>query len=213
MANGVKRRARDPQATRADILEAALSLLAKDGPEAISLSAVAVLAGVNRGTAYQHFETRERLIEETIAYVSDKLYRAVLEGIAYALHHNIETGTLDGHPLDEAITIVGGASQSDLWMQIIADVTGRPVFTIAEEVEASLGAAQLAAYGVGLIDAATVRKGWVQLVPRAQPQEPARSTYAALFKLYVALYPKLKSVMHQLRQISVATAPAGTLLP
>ena len=141
------------------------------------------------------------------------LYRAVLEGIAYALHHNIETGTLDGHPLDEAITIVGGASQSDLWMQIIADVTGRPVFTIAEEVEASLGAAQLAAYGVGLIDAATVRKGWVQLVPRAQPQEPARSTYAALFKLYVALYPKLKSVMHQLRQISVATAPAGTLLP
>ncbi|MBC7682122.1 MAG: hypothetical protein H7172_07295, partial [Ferruginibacter sp.] len=35
---------------------------------------------------------------------------------------------------------------------------------------------------------------------------PARSTYAALFKLYVALYPTLKPVMHQLRQISVDTA-------
>jgi len=73
-----KRRPRDPQATRAVILEAACTLLAKDGPEGISLSEVALLAGVNRGTAYQHFETRERLIEETIAYVSDKLYRAVL---------------------------------------------------------------------------------------------------------------------------------------
>lgn len=72
------RRPRDPEATRAVILEAACTLLARDGPEGISLSQVALLAGVNRGTAYQHFDTRERLIEETVAYVSDKLYRAVL---------------------------------------------------------------------------------------------------------------------------------------
>jgi AcrR family transcriptional regulator len=73
-----ERRPRDPVATRAVILEAACTLLARDGPEGISLSKVALLAGVNRGTAYQHFETREKLIEETIAFVSDKLYRAVL---------------------------------------------------------------------------------------------------------------------------------------
>ena len=73
-----KRRPRDPLATRAVILEAACTLLARDGPEGISLSQVALLAGVNRGTAYQHFDTRERLISDTLAYVSDKLYRAVL---------------------------------------------------------------------------------------------------------------------------------------
>jgi AcrR family transcriptional regulator len=72
-----KRRARDPAATRAAILEAASNLLAKDGPEAVSLSAVAHLAGVNRGTAYQHFETREKLVEATIDWVSDRLFRAV----------------------------------------------------------------------------------------------------------------------------------------
>ena len=77
MAIGAKRRARDPQATRADIIEAALSLLAKDGPEAISLSAVAVLAGVNRGTAYQHFETRENLVAATLEEVSQRMFRAV----------------------------------------------------------------------------------------------------------------------------------------
>lgn len=77
MANVVKRRARDPQATRSDILEAALTLLAKEGPEAISLSAVAALAGVNRGTAYQHFETRENLVEAALALVSDRMFRAV----------------------------------------------------------------------------------------------------------------------------------------
>lgn len=72
------RRPRDREATRAVILDAASRLLARDGPIGVSLSSVALLAGVNRGTAYQHFETREKLIEETIAHVSDKLYRAVL---------------------------------------------------------------------------------------------------------------------------------------
>ena len=72
-----KRRVRDPAATRETILDAASQLLARDGPEGVSLSAVAHLAGVNRGTAYQHFETREKLIEATIQWVSDKLFRAV----------------------------------------------------------------------------------------------------------------------------------------
>ena len=72
-----KRRARDPIATRAAIIEAACTLLAKDGPEGISLSEVAKLAGINRGTAYQHFETREKLIEATAEWVSDKMFRAV----------------------------------------------------------------------------------------------------------------------------------------
>lgn len=72
-----RRRVRDPVATRETILEAAANLLAKDGPEGVSLSAVAHLAAVNRGTAYQHFETRERLIEATVQWVSDRLFRAV----------------------------------------------------------------------------------------------------------------------------------------
>lgn len=70
------RRPRDPEATREVILEAARTLLAKDGPEGISLSEVAQLAGVNRGTAYQHFATRENLIQATVEWVSDKLFRA-----------------------------------------------------------------------------------------------------------------------------------------
>lgn len=72
-----KRRVRDPEQTRQDILAAARVLLAKDGPEGISLSEVALLAGVNRGTAYQHFETREKLIEATAEWVSDRMFRAV----------------------------------------------------------------------------------------------------------------------------------------
>ncbi|WP_317931857.1 TetR/AcrR family transcriptional regulator [Halioxenophilus sp. WMMB6] len=61
------------QATREAILAAARTVLASDGPEALSLSKVANLAGINRGTAYQHFETREDLIKATVAWVSEHL--------------------------------------------------------------------------------------------------------------------------------------------
>ena len=71
------RRPRDPEGTREAILEAAGTRLAKDGPDRLSLSEVAHLAGVNRGTAYQHFETREKLIKAAAEWVSDKLYRSV----------------------------------------------------------------------------------------------------------------------------------------
>jgi AcrR family transcriptional regulator len=70
------RRKRDPEGTREAILEAAGVVLAQDGKEGVSVAQVAQRAGVNRGTAYQHFQTREQLIEATAAWVSEKLYRA-----------------------------------------------------------------------------------------------------------------------------------------
>jgi len=71
------RRKRDPERTREAILEAAREVLAQDGKEGVSVVQVARRAGVNRGTAYQHFQTREQLIEATASWVSDKLYTAV----------------------------------------------------------------------------------------------------------------------------------------
>ena len=53
-------RVRDPEGTRAAILQAARELLARVGPQGMSLSEVARIAGVDRGTAYQHFKSRKR---------------------------------------------------------------------------------------------------------------------------------------------------------
>ena len=129
----------------------------------------------------------------------EHLYRAVLEGVSHALQHNIETGIRGDQPLDDALTVVGGASRSDLWMQIIADVTGRPVLGSDVDAEASLGAAMLAALGTGVVADAPALRGWVRLVERARPEPAARARYAAMHAQYVAAYPALQSVMHALR--------------
>ncbi|WP_439133537.1 TetR/AcrR family transcriptional regulator [Pseudomaricurvus sp.] len=65
------------EVTREAILTAARTVLASDGPEALKVSRVASLAGVNRGTAYQHFQTREDLIHATVAWVGEHLSNTV----------------------------------------------------------------------------------------------------------------------------------------
>jgi AcrR family transcriptional regulator len=85
------RRKRDPEGTREAILEAARQVLAQDGKEGVSVAQVAQRAGVNRGTAYQHFQTREQLIEATATWVSEKLYSAVFGDPAVARNQPVET--------------------------------------------------------------------------------------------------------------------------
>jgi AcrR family transcriptional regulator len=75
--DGDQKPRRDREHTRALILEVAGKLLAKVGPEGLSLSQVAQIAGVNRGTAYHHFQTREQLLKEATAWVSANLCKEV----------------------------------------------------------------------------------------------------------------------------------------
>lgn len=76
-AKNPKPRRRDPQSTRISILEAAKTVMSRDGAEGLSVSSVAKLAGVNRGTAYQHFQVKEDLVRATLDWVSQQLLEAV----------------------------------------------------------------------------------------------------------------------------------------
>jgi sugar (pentulose or hexulose) kinase len=136
----------------------------------------------------------------TLAHGRAHLYRAVLEGVAFALRHNIDA--VPGAELDRELIVVGGAAKSELWLQIIADMTGRPVLTIAEEVEAAMGAALLAALGAGLASREQGLKGWVTLREAARPRAEAGRVYDAGFAIYKGLYPALRGAMHGLHDVA-----------
>ncbi len=91
MADRRPAKKRDPERTREAILEAAREVLARDGKEGLSVARVAQRAKVNRGTAYQHFQTREQLIEATAAWVSEKLFQAVFGDPAAVGDQPVET--------------------------------------------------------------------------------------------------------------------------
>lgn len=62
------------------VLDAARSIVAERGPEALTVSEVARRAGVNRGTAYQHFRTREHLQDAVKEWFVAEFNRMLSEG-------------------------------------------------------------------------------------------------------------------------------------
>lgn len=116
------------------------------------------------------------------------LMRSVLESIAITMADNIEAmETALGGSYD-ALVVTGGGAKSDLMMQIIADVLGRPASRAAVDDAAGLGAAVCAAVGAGVHDgwdralAAMVRPGVVFMPNPANVAAyvPVRARYRAV---------------------------------
>ena len=74
------------------------------------------------------------------------LVRSALEGICYEMRQILEAS----EQTFTTIRLLGGAARSDLWNQMQADIYGCPVETIVSQEASALGAAMIAAYGVGL---------------------------------------------------------------
>lgn len=72
-----KARIRNPEQTRARLLQATVEILAKKGVDGLSLKDAAALANVSRRAAYQHFEDRDHLLREAKNWITDRLRDAM----------------------------------------------------------------------------------------------------------------------------------------
>jgi sugar (pentulose or hexulose) kinase len=81
--------------------------------------------------------------------VKDKFFaRAVMESAAYALRRKMESYKFDGGQANSAV-MSGGPSQSRVWAQITADITGVPLTVSSGQTSGAVGAALFAAAGAG----------------------------------------------------------------
>ena len=79
--------------------EALLILLEKKNYEFITVKEICKKAGVNRSTFYLHYETMDDLLEETIDYITSKMYSKFHEGLS------IDKNKITSAPLDELVLI------------------------------------------------------------------------------------------------------------
>jgi xylulokinase len=133
----------------------------------------------------------------TLSHTRQHMYRAVLEGVAYSLRHNLDVMREVG-ARPEVFTAVGGGSKNPLWLQIIADCTGVRIDVPRQTIGASLGDAFMAALGVGLVPSYASVRDWVSIGHSVAPQGDHEETYAALYDVYRRTYPNLKAEMHDL---------------
>lgn len=132
------------------------------------------------------------------------LYRAILEGLAYGLREGAERcERRSGQPIRE-LRVAGGGSQSDVAMQLTADVFGRPAARPRVYEASGLGAAIDAAVGLGLHpDLETAVARMCHLGDRFEPDPERRELYDALYRrVYLKLYRRLQPLYEEIRDIT-----------
>lgn len=128
----------------------------------------------------------------TLRHTAAHIYRAIIEGITYGTGVIIRLMEEQGVAVDE-IVACGGATMSDLWMQITADVTGKPI-TIPEEKQAvSLGCAIAASVAAGIHPSLEAAAGlMVRPKRRIRPDAEATRRYEGYVEQYLATYEHLR---------------------
>ena len=141
---------------------------------------------------------RGTLIGLGLHHTLGHIWRAALEAIVFGFRHHLKVFEELGTPARRVIASDGGA-QSRLWMQIAADALGQPVELLEGHPGSCLGAAYVAAVGVGALG------DWDQITRFVRPTaivEPDASTagaYENAFGLFRETYQRLKPLYRKLQ--------------
>lgn len=126
------------------------------------------------------------------------LSRAVLEGICYALNEVlIAVASFSEEVLQ--LHVSGGFVQTKIWLEILADITGKELVLVQTEDASAIGAAYVAVKSIGLSADYPISKGEKECI---KPNIIHHKVYQELFSVYQQLYPALKQSMHKLESLN-----------
>ncbi|WP_367866541.1 gluconokinase [Pedobacter sp. WC2423] len=121
--------------------------------------------------------------------------RAVIEGICFALNDVLLALTASGQEIKQ-LNVSGGFVTSAIWLQIMADITGKRLLLYSVEDASAVGAAYVAFKALGLSAAYPLPDQ--QDITYIEPDEKNHLSYQTSFGLYKKIYKQLKGVMHEI---------------
>ena len=121
------------------------------------------------------------------------VWRAALESVAFGFRHHTEVFAEMGLSIGRVLACDGGAA-SDLWLQITADVLGRPVQRLLNHPGSCLGAAFVAGMGVGALDDWGAITDYVRPERSFEPDPEAARVYDDAYAIYRDLYRRLETL-------------------
>lgn len=130
------------------------------------------------------------------AITSEHVYRAIIEGIAYALREGLEHFEKKIHHKIPMVRISGGGSQSDIICQITADILGKPVSRVQTYETSSLGAAIAGFLAIGEYkNPQDAVQNMIRVKDTFTPNKENVEKYNYLFRhCYQKMYPSLKDI-------------------
>lgn len=146
------------------------------------------------GTPYLDPRSRGVIAGLTLSTPREAVYKAIMEGTAYEMSLNLELLERCGVSISQFRSI-GGGSKSTVWMQIKADVTGRPITAMETKEAGCLGAAMLAYAGESAYETLPVlMQRWVKIQRVYEPRPQKHQQYAQEAVRYAQLYTLSKAM-------------------
>lgn len=127
-----------------------------------------------------------------------EILKALLEATTFYLRENFET--LPGAGIEIAdFRAVGGGSKSEVWIQICADILGRPFVRPAVSEAGVMGAAILAGAGSGVFPSLKAGvEAMVRLDRTFEPDPENQRRYEERFAKYQRLWPLMSDYLRDL---------------
>ena len=160
-------------------------------PGADGLYFMPYLAGER--TPHMDATARGGFIGLTLRHEQAHLTRAVMEGVVFSLRQGLQLITELGVPVQRVVAS-GGGTRHPLWLQLQADILGRPIEQTLTTEAAATGAALLAGVGAGVYpDVAAACARAVRRSPEVVQPDPTRvARYTQIYQRYAELYPALR---------------------
>jgi xylulokinase len=122
----------------------------------------------------------------TLSHTRAHVYRALLESFGYDLKRGLRYLERHGVPVRRLVA-AGGGARSNVWRQIVSDITGLPQ-EHSKGGGAPLGDAFLAAIGLGISRDVTEIESWLPPRTLTEPRGEFSDSYAEPFELYLRLH-------------------------
>lgn len=156
------------------------------------------------GERTPHLDTKARGVLFGLSAVHNKshIIRSFMEGVSYSLKDCLSVINSLGL-MENSIRVSGGGARSGLWRQILCDVFASDVSTVNSKEGPALGAAILAAVGVGLYESIPAAcEACISEVSVKSPIDNDVKLYADYYKVYKNLYACVKDQYDQIDRIA-----------
>lgn len=132
------------------------------------------------------------------------IYRAIVEGINYALLEGLQNIEKSSGVGIEHIMVSGGGSQSDAICQITSDMFDRPVYRGITYETSGLGAAINGFVGLNIHNSyRDAIENMVHYGKVFEPDKKSSETYKRLYEnIYKRIYPRLKGLYKEIQRIT-----------
>lgn len=132
----------------------------------------------------------------TLSHGPGHVFRSIYEATALGTRNIVEDAEKYGFEV-RRLFAGGGGAKSELWLQIHADVLGRPIHLPRESEACALGSALVAAVHCGHYrDLAEAAGRMVKIERVVEPRRDVKGVYDDLYGRYLETYRVLRPLMH-----------------